>query len=570
MIKIKIILTIIFFPLLLCAQIKNDTLRSTLGAETDHEFDKESKIGLFYPDSMQVENLIILCKVWGFLKYYHPAIATGKYNWDYELFRIMPRVLNCKNRNDCVKTLSAWIEELGDFRVEPYKIPDSTEVKLKPNLNWINKNYLSNTLASKLNLIKDAKRSNDNYYLHSTLKYYFENEKAYKQMQYEDEGYRLLCLFRFWNMIEYCYPYKNLIEEDWDSVLKRYVIEFIKNASENTYKKTILSLIAKIHDSHANISGIIYNYMTKLPPIEISFIEGKTVVTGYLDTTILGKSSGFLKGDIIEKIDGKTVYELVNEMVDYIPASNNNTLLRDVKYRLIGTTKDSMEFEYRRGSSLINRKVKCYKANNYRRLKKEIDTCFKWIGDVAYLYPGLIKENNSKELISQLAKSKGLIIDFRCYPASSFFFDLCKFLLPEKTHFAKSSNNIIKMPGLFIMNYTQEIGKKNTDYYKGKVVIIVNEKTQSAAEYQVMAIQRAPNVVVIGSQTAGADGNVVRFNLPGGINALYSGLGIYYSDGRETQRIGIVPNIEVKPTIKGVLEDRDELLEKAIELINQK
>jgi C-terminal processing protease CtpA/Prc len=46
-------------------------------------------------------------------------------------------------------------------------------------------------------------------------------------------------------------------------------------------------------------------------------------------------------------------------------------------------------------------------------------------------------------------------------------------------------------------------------------------------------------------------------------------LGIYYPDGKETQRVGIVPDIEVKPTIQGVREGRDELMEKAVELINK-
>jgi C-terminal processing protease CtpA/Prc len=46
-----------------------------------------------------------------------------------------------------------------------------------------------------------------------------------------------------------------------------------------------------------------------------------------------------------------------------------------------------------------------------------------------------------------------------------------------------------------------------------------------------------------------------------------SSVGIYYPDGRETQRIGIVPDIEVKPTIQGIRVGRDELLEKAIEII---
>jgi len=82
-----------------------------------------------------------------------------------------------------------------------------------------------------------------------------------------------------------------------------------------------------------------------------------------------------------------------------------------------------------------------------------------------------------------------------------------------------------------------------------------------------MALRVAPEAVVIGSQTAGADGNVSRINLPGGIKTMISGIGVYYPDGTETQRIGIVPDIEIKPTIAGFREGTDELLEKAIEVI---
>jgi len=48
---------------------------------------------------------------------------------------------------------------------------------------------------------------------------------------------------------------------------------------------------------------------------------------------------------------------------------------------------------------------------------------------------------------------------------------------------------------------------------------------------------------------------------------MISGIGIFYPDGSPTQRVGIIPDIEVKPTVKGIMEGRDELLEKAIEVI---
>lgn len=79
----------------------------------------------------------------------------------------------------------------------------------------------------------------------------------------------------------------------------------------------------------------------------------------------------------------------------------------------------------------------------------------------------------------------------------------------------------------------------------------------------------APGAKVVGSTTAGADGNVSFFYLPGGIYTCISGIGIYYPDKRETQRVGIVPDVTIRPTIKGFTEGRDEVLEKAIEIINK-
>ena len=85
-----------------------------------------------------------------------------------------------------------------------------------------------------------------------------------------------------------------------------------------------------------------------------------------------------------------------------------------------------------------------------------------------------------------------------------------------------------------------------------------------------MRYKQAPNAIVMGSTTAGADGNYSIITLPGGLKAIFTGLGIYYPDKSETQQIGIVPDIEVKSTIQGIREGRDEVLEAAIDYINKK
>lgn len=76
-----------------------------------------------------------------------------------------------------------------------------------------------------------------------------------------------------------------------------------------------------------------------------------------------------------------------------------------------------------------------------------------------------------------------------------------------------------------------------------------------------------PHAIVVGSTTSGNDGNVSPFALPGGVCAMISGIGVFYPDKRPTQRIGIVPDVEVRPTMAGIRSGRDEVLEEAIRQI---
>lgn len=44
----------------------------------------------------ETQKLAVTCKVWGFLKYYHPNVANGNFNWDEQLFKILPKVAEAK------------------------------------------------------------------------------------------------------------------------------------------------------------------------------------------------------------------------------------------------------------------------------------------------------------------------------------------------------------------------------------------------------------------------------------------------------------------------------------------
>jgi C-terminal processing protease CtpA/Prc len=159
-------------------------------------------------------------------------------------------------------------------------------------------------------------------------------------------------------------------------------------------------------------------------------------------------------------------------------------------------------------------------------------------------------------------------MDVRNYPRGTMY-RFAEFFNPEARPFVTFTVVDSTHPGQVVWTPPVMAGRPggNAGHYRGRVAILVDERTQSHAEFSVMALRTAPENRVIGSQTAGADGNVTTLMLPGGVRTVFTGLGVYYPDGRATQRIGIVPDIEIRPTLAGLRAGRDEVLERALEYI---
>jgi C-terminal processing protease CtpA/Prc len=552
-------------------------LKEVFPAQLDKEFDAGSKITSFDDTSFQIANLKTLGLVWGFLKYHHPKVASGDLNWDYELFRIMPKVLAAKSTIERDAVLTSWINSLGDFKTTTLKTPKDP-IKLQPDLDWITTSNFSSELVATLNKVKIAKRPSTHYYLdfHRHVgNADFKNENPYAKMVYPDTGFRLLSLFRYWNMIQYYFPYKNLIEEDWKFVLEEFIPKFVSANDETEYTLTTLEIIARIHDTHANVWGgnqVMNNFKgTKYAAADIQFVEEKAVVTRFYDDT-LGKESGLKVGDVISSVNQKPIEVFVKERLYRTPASNYPTQLRDIAGSVLRTNDDELTIEYIREGNKFQRKIATYTTDKIDVYKfyNEIDSCFKFVAkDIAYINNGKVKRKYLPELWEQYKDTKGLIIDIRNYPSDFVLYQLGRYLVDKKSPFVKFTKGRLKQPGMFTFYKTNNVWRGKGENYQGKVVILVNERTQSSAEFHAMAYQQAHNAIVMGSTTAGADGNVSSISLPGGISTMISGIGVYYPDGRETQRIGIIPDIEVKPTVEGIINGRDEVLEKAIEYINK-
>jgi len=550
-----------------------------LKAQQDTAFSKLSGIDNISLNKQQVVNLKYLGEVWGVVKYHHPLVAKGEFNMDAELFRVLPEVLKAKNNTELSAAIEKWVDKFGE--------PDTTkkrtvfsdkDVFQKPAYGSIfNSSVFSLSLIEKLKNIVSSPHIGANYYIELTPGVgnpIFKHELPYLGLRYADAGMRLLSLYRYWNMIEYFFPYKHLIGEDWEKILTEFIPEFIQAKNNQEYLLASLKLISCIHDTHANIwsshAGL-EDFRGKFAlPIQAKFIENKLVVTGYY-TDSLGVKDIFKVGDIITHIGGTRVENLIQKYLPLTAASNYPTQLRDMpRNYLLRSNKETVLVEIMRegrtktvnAPTLINGKLN-------RQIDYDPDPkapAFKVLdGGVGYLFPGRYKNKDLPQIKKAFETTKGIIIDMRCYPSDFMPFTFVPYVKTGNSPFVKFAFGNIAQPGLFTVS--KPLTNAGTGEYKGKVVVIVNEQTQSQAEYTTMAFQSSANVKVLGSTTAGADGNVSGIILPGGINTMISGLGILYPDNTETQRKGVKIDYEMSPTVAGVLAGRDELLDKAIQIV---
>ena len=73
---------------------------------------------------------------------------------------------------------------------------------------------------------------------------------------------------------------------------------------------------------------------------------------------------------------------------------------------------------------------------------------------------------------------------------------------------------------------------------------------------------------IVGQATAGADGDVQVFSIPGNLHEHFTGAEVLNSDGSQSHLIGIKPTVPIKRTIEAVKNGEDEYVTKALELIN--
>lgn len=521
----------------------------------------------------ETQKLESLCKVWGFLKYYHPHVAKGDFDWDKQLIQKIDELDQIHNKAQLNELYSKWISSLGN--VEECKKcvkEDQAKVYFLRNfdLGWISYKHVFNEKVShQLLFIQNNRNSGSNHYFGSGgKKVYFRNENSYGS-QFTSKQISLLELFRYWNLVEYFFPYKYQTDQNWNDVLKEMIPKFLHVDNDENYHLTLAELVTKVDDSHAFLYSPLINthqYGRRKVPVEYSYAEGKLVVTKIIKNKF--NEEGSLKiGDVIYDINSRTIPQMVNSFGKYVPASNSWGKITKVKHLLLLNKNDSIPLKIERDGKNLSVTAKTYLLKDIIWEKQTVQQKWRFLDTekkTGYVNMGIIEKSDLDDMYKDLKSATSIIFDLRNYPKLTIF-PLSRMILPEKSIYYQFNFPETDYLSKFY-SAKNSIGRKNPDYYKGNVVVLVDENTQSQAETTTMMFKQHPKAKIIGSNTSGANGDIIRFKIAD-LNTCFTGLGAYYPDGRETQRIGIIPDIIIKPTIKGIQEGKDEVLERALNYI---
>lgn len=524
----------------------------------------------------ETEKLSSAAKIWGFLKYYHPQVANGKFNWDEELFTVLPSVNAAETNEELSQVYLSWIERLGHF--EPCKKCDSDQTveyfDKNFDLGWIdNDRIFTPDLSKKLRHIEQNRHQGKKYYVTTGKRvknFIATNENEYKDFDWSNENLRLLSLFRYWNYVEYFSPYKYQTDMDWDTVLKTMIPKFLYSDNERDFYMASLELVVSLNDGHASLYNVkMMNFTGNYRiPAEFMIIDDKAVFTNFYKDS-LASLDDLRVGDAITKIDGRAVKAIFEDQEKYITGSNLAKKKASWYSTIFDGPSDNVEIEYLRNNQTSTKTIKRYLLNDLKTNPKHGEKFKTLDGNIGYVNTGLIDIKDVEIIMEEFKNTDAIIFDIRVYPSASIYQAISKHINSTGNSFYKSIYPDLNYPGKFIWKEGSKSFFSEELKYKGKVVILTNEKAISHAEFTIMCLQSGDNVTTIGSQTSGADGNVSVFKMVDGYSTGISGIGIFYPDGSETQRKGVKIDIEVNPTLEGIAAGRDEILEKAIEYINQ-
>lgn len=368
----------------------------------------------------------------------------------------------------------------------------------------------------------------------------------------DEAAIRLAAIIELWSTIETGFPYHDLNDADWSDLL-RPTLEKAAVARAGDEMVTLLrSILETLEDGHANAA---YGSRKTQVPLEVQRFDDRFIVTGKHEAL-----KAIAIGEELTTIGGRPVAQVYAGLEALVSGSPQWKEAAALAQMLNLPEGGSLDLGFADGKTVrafgvpmgdASRIVDAYRPEPLAEM-----------GDgILYYDIGRIGFQDEEAAVERLRQAKAVVFDMRGYPRGS-----TRWIGDMKGRILRSAlfqTGRITRPDWSTIAYEGEgwVLPPAPEPIDIPMAMLIDGRAISYAE-SVSGLFKGERLgPMIGSTTAGSNGNVTAVALPGGYRAAWTGMRVTNRDGSRHHVSGVVPDIEVRPTLAGVLAGRDEVLE---------
>lgn len=404
----------------------------------------------------------------------------------------------------------------------------------------------------------------------------FRPDRGYEDMKEPSLEYRQLAVIRAWNVIHWFYPYLHLIG-DWDAVLPEFLGRMEEAKTFRDYALTMTEMMTHVADGHTGLWGhpdVEQPFGDAGLPIQARWTEGAAAVWRVSEEV---KQAGIEPGDAILEVDGETVEARMERLGRYATASTETALRNRIlgRFLLAGPAGSTAALKVQKLDGSV-KEVRLVRDPKKMLPPEEKGEAVRILpGNLGYVDLTRLGVPDVDAMFDTLKDTRAIIFDMRGYPQGTAWS-----IAPRiNTRNAKIGAQFRRSQVSAFSAEEEEAGfyfsqplpplPEGEKLYTGPTVMLIDDRAISQSEHSGLFYEAANGTKLIGTATAGANGDVTRFPVPGGIWIGFTGHDVRHADGRQLQRIGLVPDVEVAPTRAGLKAGRDEVLERAVAYLGE-
>jgi hypothetical protein len=363
-----------------------------------------------------------------------------------------------------------------------------------------------------------------------------------------------------WCVLRHFYPYWPEVGVEWEERLPAYLEGARTASSRREHLDVLRALVADAQDGHGSVVDTMAREARAHLPLRLAVLGGELVVTASAAPEVP-------VGALVKEIGGRPAKDRLAESMRLVSGSPQWRQARAPAELASGPPQAEIRLVLDDGGG--RREVALRFAVPEAPPERRPEPICELASGVWYVDLTRASMPELTPRLGSLAAARGVIFDLRGYPGEAGAGVLPHLLeAPEDDQWM----HVAKLVG----PHGRSVGSMSYGWHlrpaapriTGRVFFLTDGRAISYAESVMGYVSDHKLATVVGGATAGTNGNVASFVVPGGFTVAFTGMRVTRHNGRTSfHLVGLKPDVEVAPTPEGLRAGRDEVLERALTLL---